>query len=235
MTDAPSALVTLARSERQRARHDRRRGLPAHETEVAAFQAVSGEGDGTMKCSTCAEVRVRMDQRIAAETIPEHRRMLELWRDHWWGEVVYDIDAIMATVTPEISYRWHGTAAFGPGIVIDSEAAAREMYLAQFAAGLMPGAPFDAERIALGSWGMAWDARFTMAFPGSAVAVPGATLAPDRLYLMQLDMAVFHPFDRETGKMAGEIMYAGAPFNIEPTDRATIAHLLGWDPATWRR
>jgi hypothetical protein len=40
-------------------------------------------------------------------------------------------------------------------------------------------------------------------------------------------MMVAIPFNIEKWLMKGEIMYAGAPLHIEPTDPATVRHLLG--------
>lgn len=189
----------------------------------------------SMKCSTCLEAKIRWQQRIEETPNPRHRKMLEVALKHWWAEVVYDIDTVMATVTPDIVYRSYGTTAFGPPVVFDNALQARAMYLAQFDAGLMPGGPIDNERIALADWGFSAEGLYTLAFPGAALSLPDQTLDPEQLYLVQIQMSVITPFDAAGELMAGEILYMSSPLIIEPTDRDTIARLLGWDARTYRR
>jgi hypothetical protein len=180
-----------------------------------------------MKCSTCPETRARFQKRIEALTDPWHREMLQIWLAHWWGEVRYDIDAVMATITADISYRSYGTSVFGPPVVFNSAEQARVMYIGYFEAGLMPGCPFDNERLAFADWGYCFESVATLAFFGANVLIPEKQLAPEQLYLVQIPLTVVTPFDKVAKKMSGETLYMGAPLAIEPTDRGTIARLLG--------
>jgi hypothetical protein len=180
-----------------------------------------------IKCSTAHETRRRIESVLAGLGNPSHKQMLQTWLKHWWGEVVYDISAVMETVTDDISYRWHGTDQIGDGVCEDSSEFARKLYQSMFDAQLMPGGPFDGERWAFSNWGLMMEALFTSVFPGSMLKGSSAQLDPNGLYLVQWRMAVSHPFNPETALMAGEIMYAGAPLHIERTDRAMIRRLLG--------
>jgi len=181
--------------------------------------------------TTCLDSKTRWKEIIAGTDNPRHRHMLEIGLKHWWAEVVYDIDTIMETITPDISYRLYGTNALGPGRHIDTAAQARAMYLAQFAAGLMPGGPIDNHCLACGDWGYSAHGVYTLAMPGAGLFLPEEEIDPDQLYLFQTHMSVVVPFKGDL--MAGEILYMSAPFNVEPTDHATIAHLLGWDPQSY--
>lgn len=180
-----------------------------------------------IQCSTAPETRRRVQDQLARLENPRHRRMLEVWLRHWWAEIVYDLDAVMATVADDIAYRWYGTDQIGAGVEENSAEFARKMYQSMFDAQLMPGTPFDHERWAFGDWGLTLEALFVGAFPGSMLK--GRSAQPDAqgLYLVQFPMMVSVPFDCERWLMKGEIMYAGAPLQVEPTDAQTIRRLLG--------
>ncbi len=177
--------------------------------------------------STAPETRRRIDAMTARLENEDHRAMMAVWMRHWWGEVIYDIEACIDTVTDNISYRWYGTDQIGDGVHEDSSIFARGMYQGMFDAGLMPGGPFDQERFAFGDWGLMMEAVFTSVFPGSMLKGKSAQADPEALYLVQWPMMVSHPFVRDPWRMSGEIMYAGAPTGIEPADRATVERLLG--------
>jgi hypothetical protein len=178
------------------------------------------------KTSTAPESRARAAAFAKGLADPTQRRMLETWLDHWWAEVVYDIDTAMRTVSDDVSYRMYGAATMGEGLEIDGKEAARSVYQSMFDDGLMPGGPFDEEKFSFASWGMMMEALFTAVYPGAML--PGvAGLEPETLYLMRWRMVVSFPFDLETGVLKGEIMYPGPPVSLEPTDRGEIARLLG--------
>lgn len=188
-----------------------------------------------MKCSTCLESKAHWDDSAKAMENPRHRKMLEIGLKHWWAEVLYDMNTIMETLTHDATYRSYGSSAFGPPVAINSAQEARAMYQSQFDAGLMPGGPIDNHRFACADWGFATEGLYTLAFPGAALSLPDRRLEAEQLYLLQIHMSVITPFDAAGELMAGEILYMGAPFNIEPTNRETIARLLGWDPRSAKR
>ena len=182
-----------------------------------------------IQCSTAPQTRARVQALIARTDNPRHRRMLEVWLKHWWGEVIYDLEMVMETVTDDIVYRWYGTDQIGDGVDASSADFARKMYQAQFDAQLMPGGPFDQEHFAFGEQGLTLEGVFVSALPGALLKGKSAQPDPEQLYLVQFPMVVVTPFDCERWLMKGEIMYAGAPLSIEATDKATIRALLGRD------
>jgi hypothetical protein len=180
-----------------------------------------------IQCSTAPQTRDRVKTVIAGLNDPKQKAMLEVWLKHWWGEVIYELDDCISTITEDISYRWYGTDQIGDGVHEDSREFARTMYQSMFDAKLMPGGPFDKERWAFGDWGMTLEAVFTSAFLGSMLKGASAQTDPNALYLVQWPMVVTFPFDHERQLLRGEIMYPGAPFQIEPTDLSTVSRLLG--------
>ncbi|MAT52775.1 MAG: hypothetical protein CMK32_16485 [Porticoccaceae bacterium] len=182
----------------------------------------------TIHCSTAPETRDRIESLIKRIDDPRHRRMLEVWLKHWWGEVIYDLTMVMETVTEDIVYRWHGTDQIGDGVDASSADFARNMYQTQFDAELMPGGPFDQEHFAFGEGGLTLEGIFVAVFPGAMLKGRSAQPDPEQLYLVQFPMVVTTPFDCDRWLMKGEIMYAGAPLNIEPTDAAAVRRLRGF-------
>lgn len=178
-------------------------------------------------CSTAAETKQRAERFIAGLTNPDDKRMMQVWLKHWWGEVTYDLDACVDTLTDTVSYRWYGTDQIGDGVCEDSREFARNMYQSMFDAGLMPGGPFDDEHWAFGESGVTLEATFVAVYPGSMLNGESAQADPNALYLVQWPMVVTLPFDRERWLISGEIMYAGAPTCIEPADASTVRRLLG--------
>ncbi|KJS09651.1 MAG: hypothetical protein VR73_01545 [Gammaproteobacteria bacterium BRH_c0] len=180
-----------------------------------------------IQCSTAAQTRQRVEAVIASFDNPNHKRMLEVWLKHWWGEVMYDLPAVMATVTDDIAYRWYGTDQIGDGMDQQSADLARTMYQSMFDAKLMPGGPFDNEHWAFGAKGLTLEALFIGLFPGSMLKGKSAQPDPEQRYLVQFPMMVSTPFDCDNWLMKAEIMYAGAPLNIVPADAQTVQRLLG--------
>lgn len=178
-----------------------------------------------IQSSTAPQTRARVAA-LAQGLASEQRAMLDLWLDHWWAEVVYDIDACMRTLSADVCYRSYGARIFGEPIMLDGAMNARVMYQGLFDAGLMPGGPFDEERFSFGAWGLMMEALFTSVFPGHMLSgVPD--LDPHGLYKICWRMSVAHPMDMSARVMQGEIMYPGPLIAIEPADRAEIKRLLG--------
>jgi len=181
----------------------------------------------TIKCSTAPETYRRVEALLARLDNPNHKRMLKVWLQHWWGEVIYDLPMVMETVADDIAYRWYGTDQIGDGVDEKSAEFARNMYQAMFDAQLMPGGPFDNEHFAFGEQGLTVEGLFIGVFPSLMLKGNSAQPDPNQLYLVQFPMVVVVPFDCEKWLMKGEIMYAGEPLIIEPTDAATVRRLLG--------
>src|SRR3546814_18632353 len=73
------------------------------------------------KFSTARETLARLEKRIAEERDPRRKAWLSTYRNHWWGEVIGDVDQVMATMTHgPIRYSFDGH----PYMVPDSGLAA---------------------------------------------------------------------------------------------------------------
>jgi hypothetical protein len=179
-----------------------------------------------IQTSTAPESRARAAAMAKQLANPAQKAMLEIWLDHWWAEVGYDIDTAMRTLSDDVVYRMYGASTFGDALAIDGKDAARATYQSLFDAGLMPGGPFDDEQFSFAPWGMMMEAVFTSVYTGQML--PGiAGLEPESLYKMRWRMAVSFPFDLDAGVLKGEIMYPGPPLSMAASDRAEIARLLG--------
>src|ERR1700740_3228014 len=92
------------------------------------------------KISTARETLARMDKRIAEETNPKYKKWIQVNRDHWWGEVIGDLDLVMRTMSRgPIRYTYDGHPFMAPseGYIerVDSRAATHAMYSGIEAAG----------------------------------------------------------------------------------------------------
>src|SRR3546814_8542879 len=67
------------------------------------------------KFSTARETLARLEKRIAEERDPRRKAWLSTYRNHWWGEVIGDVDQVMATMTHgTIRYSFDGHPFMGP-------------------------------------------------------------------------------------------------------------------------
>lgn len=190
-----------------------------------------------MALPTCIETRDRIASFIATLDNEDHRTMVQVWSDHWWGEVVGDIDAIMATMPDDPAYQVYGPIDKGPMMQIEgkpgSAAIARIMYEQMLAADQLPGPPFENEKFVFTPFGMIVDSHSLSVAPGAALAGlvgdPSYAEDPDQLYLVRGPVSMIVPFDFERKLMLGELVYTGVPFSIEPVDHSIIRELLGFD------
>ena len=61
------------------------------------------------KLSTAREYLSRLEQRIAQQSDPQRKAWLSTYRDHWWGEVINDVEMVMATMSQgPIRYTFDG-------------------------------------------------------------------------------------------------------------------------------
>jgi hypothetical protein len=180
----------------------------------------------TTEMGTALECRDRLDATIASLENDMHRRWLQNWRDHWWAEVICDLDTIIGTLAPDPVYRLYGTSKFGPPVEINTTEEARAMYQSTIDQGVSPaGRPRD-ERWAFGDWGLTLECQHTIIFTGAMLAYADASLDADGLYRVTHRMSTLHPYD-ERALMMGEILYFSDPLAIEPTDRAELDRFLG--------
>lgn len=163
--------------------------------------------------------RLEFDKHIQAATNPWHAQMLSTLRDHWWSEIVGELETTMATLAPNPVYRSYGTQAFGPPMTINTTEEARKMYSALYDAGYFPGGVMDNMRIAFADWGVMIEASLTNVLPGAFFNLPQMQLDPALPYQFTCQTVQSQPFDRATGLMKGEILYWGDPMDIVPAQR----------------
>lgn len=178
--------------------------------------------------SSATAALARLDGTIAGESNPRHRAMLEIYRQHWWGEVTNDMDMIMATLPPDrVHYRFDGHPFVMGGVLeFHTTAEARAMYQRVIDLGDNLAGPFDDERWAFGDWGLMFQGILHGIYQGSMFAGRVADLDPAQRYLISYRSVSLHPMDLERGLMLGEIVYSGAPLRFEPVDPVAIQTVL---------
>jgi hypothetical protein len=180
------------------------------------------------KIPRASESLARMTKAIEDAASARDRIMLEVYRDHWWGEVTGDVDAIMATMpTDRVSYHFDGSTFLMPKRTSFYEvAAARKMYQSIADIDLPIAGPFEDERFAFADWGLTCEAIQTGIYPGRLFPGHHEALDPKQLYLAQWHSFSLHPIDSKRRLMLGETVYAGSAIRVEPVDRSAIAVML---------
>jgi hypothetical protein len=176
-----------------------------------------------------SETLARINTAIEAASCARDRIMLEVFRDHWWGEVTSDVDAIMATMpTDQVSYHFDGSNfLMAQRISFHEVAAARQMYQSIADMNLPIAGPSEQERFAFADWGMTCEAIQTGIYPGRFFPGHREPLDSEQLYLAQWHSCSLHPIDIERRLMLGETVYTGSAIRVEPVDRSAIDIMLG--------
>lgn len=156
-----------------------------------------------------------LDGEIAKATSERHRHIITQYRDHWWGEVIGDLEMVMATMAPDPYYRAYGSKAFGE-FKINTTEETREFYAALFASGYYPAGAFTETRCAVADWGLMVEAVNTAIIPGSFF--PNFNLVPAQAYKASWRLVGVHPFNKE-GLMEAEILYVNDPHEIVAVER----------------
>lgn len=182
-----------------------------------------------MKVSTAHESLARIDRRIAEEQNPRYRKWIEVNRDHWWGEVIGDLDMVMRTMSHgPIRYSYDGHPFMAPeGDMghVNSHAVTRQMYEGIQSAGVRAAGPFDDERFLLDDRGMFVYGILTVVFPGSFLTHPPEPVDPEGLYLIRVPNLTMVQFD-EHDLMMGERILNGAPLLIKQVDSTFVDRLV---------
>jgi hypothetical protein len=146
----------------------------------------------------------QVEARLAGETSPRRRQVLENVLRHMQAEADGDIDALMATLAPNPRYhQWGATPADrGP----KGRDAVEQFYRAFVAAGAT-NLEFDIERLVVDDDCVVTEGMMRIAYPGRSVAAMGHDVDdPDAYYLYEARMAVFWPFDAD-GLLLAEDAY----------------------------
>ncbi|MDB5686359.1 MAG: hypothetical protein JWR77_948 [Rhizorhabdus sp.] len=181
------------------------------------------------KLSTARESLARLNARIEAQADPVHRAWLTVYRDHWWGEVIGDVDAVMATMSHgPISYSFDGHPFMVPdgGIAaVESYDDTRLMYEGVVALGVKMAGPIDGERIAIDEHGIIIYCTLTTIYPGVYLTKHKEPVDPDALYLVRWPNITMIKFDAD-GLMMGEDIVNGAPILVQKVDRSQVDSLI---------
>lgn len=161
---------------------------------------------------------------------PVHRHMLEQARDHYWAEVVWDVPAIMATMstTTPLFYRFQGGAFLGvDGERVEGWAAVQAMYEQSRDAGMVIG-PMEQINWTFGPSGLSQEGVLNAIFPGAAMPGLAEQVDPDKFYLVSWYAVTYNPFDEGNRHMTGEIIYAAnKPLTLEEVDPGAGKELIG--------
>jgi hypothetical protein len=180
------------------------------------------------KIPRASETLARINAAIKDASCARDRIMLEVFRDHWWGEVTSDVAAIMATMPRDrVSYQFDGSSFLMPQRVSFHEvAAARKMYQSIADINLPIAGPSEDERFAFADWGMTCEAIQTGIYPGRFFPGHREPLDPEQLYIAQWHSFSAHPIDIARRLMLGETVYTGSAIRVEPVDRSAIDVML---------
>lgn len=148
-----------------------------------------------------------VEARLARESDPRRRRLLENLLEHMHAEAAGDLDRLLATLAPDPQYHQWGAVPGDAGP--KGPAAVAEFYRAFIASGAT-NLEYDVERLVVDDDCIATDGIMRIVYPGEALRAAGRPVDDaDGFYLYETRMAVFYPYD-DQGRMVGEDTYVGS-------------------------
>lgn len=181
------------------------------------------------KLSTARELLARLEARIKAETDPKRRSWLITYRNHWWNEVIGDVDAVMATMSRgPINYRFDGHPFVTPDASLASVQSykdTRKMYDGVVATGVKMAGSVDDERIAFDEHGLLISSVLTSIYPGIYLSKHREPVDPAGFYLVRWWNLTMIRFDEE-GLMMGEDILNGSPILVQQVEASQIDSLI---------
>lgn len=179
--------------------------------------------------STARQCLARMDARIAAEADPRRKSWLTVYRNHWWGEVINDVEMVMETMSHgPISYSFDGHPFMTPDgtlLEISDRAGTRAMYEGVVALGVRMAGPVDNERVLFDEHGIVVTCVLSAVYPGIFLTKHTEPVDPDGFYLVRWPNVTMVRFDAD-GLMMGEDIMNGAPILVKQVDRSQIDMLV---------
>ncbi len=177
---------------------------------------------------TVGDAMRRIEAAIAGLSDPRHKTMLEVYRDHWIGEVRNDVSAIMATMPEDtVSYRFDGIGLLIPDYwEFKTTPEARAMYQGAAEGGLPMAGPFQEERWAFADWGMVFEGILASIIRGRSLHLQPYPLEPEGLYLIRWRAISSHPMDVERRLMLGEHVFGGALVSLDAVDESAVDIML---------
>jgi hypothetical protein len=180
------------------------------------------------KLSTARESLARLNARIAVLADPQHKAWFTTYRDHWWAEVVNDVDAAMVTMSlGPIRYRFDGHPFMDDGgtmAAVRSWSDTEAMYAGVVALGIRMAGPFDDERIFFDEHGISVHCILSTVYRGIFLANHSEPTDPNGFYLLRWPSITTIRFDTQ-GLMMGEDIQNGAPILVRQVD-ASMGDLI---------
>ncbi|MDA4894122.1 nuclear transport factor 2 family protein [Streptomyces sp. MS2A] len=151
-----------------------------------------------------------LEERLARTSDARHRAMLEVVIAHMKAEADGDLEALMATVSPDPQYHfWVGGADVGP-----KGRAAVRAYYAAFVGSRSNVLEYVIDRLVLDDETLVTEGTLKMIYRGAAAAAAGfAADDPDADYLVVARQLLLWPID-ENGRVAGEDSYSDEPTRV---------------------
>ncbi len=183
----------------------------------------------TIKPIPCArDALARIDALILTLENPRDRAMLQIFRDHWWAEVVVDVDTLVALMPDDdATYYFGGYGLMIPEPVVHvGSTAIRAMFQAIADWGVPVAGAIDDERFAFGDWGMTFEGVLSSIYPGKFL--PGAPgVDPEQHYFVQWKIMSSYPIDLDRKVMLGGNVYIGSLVHLEPAPAGAIETMRG--------
>jgi len=174
------------------------------------------------------ESLARIDAQIAALSNPRDRALLQIFRDHWWAEVVVDVDTLVALMPDDDAvYYFGGNGLMMPEAVEHrGPAAIRTMFQTIADMGVPVAGAIEDERFGFSDWGLMFEGVLSSIYPGKFL--PGAPgVEPDQTYFVQWRIMSSYPVDLDRKVMLGGNVYIGSLLHIEPAPASAITIMNG--------
>jgi hypothetical protein len=179
--------------------------------------------------STARQTLARLNARIAALRDPQHKAWLGTYRDHWWGEVINDVDLVMSTMSHgPIRYSFDGHPFMDDGgtmAAVHDWNDTKAMYDGVVALGVRMIGPVDCERVFFDEYGLSVHGVISTVYPGAFLANHSEPVDPASFYLVRWPNVTTVRFDGD-GLMMGEDIQNGAPIELRQVARETMDRLV---------
>jgi hypothetical protein len=178
--------------------------------------------------STSRQSLDRLNARIDATADPRRKQWLSVYRDHWWGEVVGDVEAVMATMSRgPIRYSFDGHPFMVSAELnrVKTYEDTHRMYQGVVDLGVKMAGPVDRERITFDEDGLIVACILTTIYPGVFLSEHAGPIDRGGFYLLRWPNVTMIRFD-DAGLMRGEDIINGAPLVVRPVDKAMMDTLI---------
>jgi hypothetical protein len=169
-----------------------------------------------------------LNARIEATADPRWKRWLRVYRDHWWGEVIGDVQAVMATMSRgPIHYSFDGHPFMVGGDLnrVETYEDTRRMYQGVVDLGVKMAGPVDRERITFDDEGLIVACILTAIYPGAFLSEQAGPVDSRGFYLLRWPNVTMIRFDAD-GLMRGEEIINGAPLVVRQVGAAMADTLI---------